>query len=277
MKRETCLAVFITAVVFWNAEGHSEDSPARKRAEAKVYYYFSVKFETGSAIGPVAGKSAEDYTKSLMRVARAVKENKAIMMYFYVVADENEKDEGLKARAERCAALNQDLFSGEEKVQELGLLARSCERCKVDVSRTKAKDNPYYNSETAPVVVVVAGNGGIVATLTGNSVTADSVTKALSDALLKSGIDAKIISVNLKRNGRTLLSLETKKATLDQEIADAEKKISEWKRDKDKVKDAVKLEKGKKAKEEELSKVKQDIADIHKTLEAAPEVKGLKK
>jgi len=206
-----------------------------------------------------------------------VKANKVVMMYFYIEVGENEKDGGLKARAEKCAKLEQEIFTGDEKVQELGLLARFCQKFKVEVSRVKAKDNPYYNSETAPVVVVVAGNGSIVATLAGNAIAPDAITKALGDALTRSGIDAKVISTRQKKSGKSLLSLEIKKATLDKEIDDAGKKISEWRDDPKKVQDAVKLEKDKKAKEAEVTKVKQDIADIRKTLEEVPEVKGSKK
>jgi hypothetical protein len=266
----------VTAAL-WSATAYSDDSQVRRRAEAKVKDYFSVKFETGSVLGPSVGKQADDYTASISQVARAVKANKAVMMYFYVEVGENEKDGGLKARAEKCAKLEQEVFSGDEKVQELGFLARFCQKYKVEVSKVKAKDNPYYNSETAPVIVVVAGNGDIVATLTGSAVAPDSITKALGDALTKSGIDAKAISAKQKRNGKPLLNLEIKKETLDKEIGDADKKISEWRKDPKKVQDAVKLEKEMKVKEAELTKAKQDIADIKKTLEEVPEVKDSKK
>jgi len=110
------------------------------------------------------------------------------LVYFYVpissaVAAGTEKP---SPQLKACRSNAIDLFSGRSK--PLGVLARSFVCTKVNVDGVTAKQDPVFNSQAAPLVLVTAADGSRVALLSGKIEEAQLVA-AMQAALQKSGLN----------------------------------------------------------------------------------------
>jgi hypothetical protein len=127
-------------------------------------------------------------------VSAAKDQKMPALVYFYVRSGE-EKSPSIKA----CRSMELDLFAGRNK--RVGLLARYFQCTRVNVDGITPKQDPVFNGQSAPLLLVTAADGSRVALLPGKVSEADLVG-AMQAALQKSGINGAAITAQ----GEPLLS-----------------------------------------------------------------------
>jgi hypothetical protein len=195
----------------------------------KIIELCTVKLNESSPMafeGSASSRMSTDALASMPSVSVAKTKNMPALVFFYTQATaENGAGAagggcpiggglaGGKASnlSKTCRSVELSLFSGRSK--SVGLLARSFQCSKVNVTSVTAKQDPVFNAQNAPLVLVTAADGSRVALLSGKVGEAD-LAAAMQAALRKSGFDGQGVATQGEQVLRQIAKYEEEKNRL---------------------------------------------------------------
>jgi hypothetical protein len=188
--------------------------------EAKILELTSIKWEDKAPSiggGTAANRLSADAIASLPGVSDAKTKKMPALVYFTSGSAQNGKSVSSSSpQGKACRNLEDDLFDGSSRT--VGLLARHFSRAKVDVKSITSQQDPVFNAQNAPLVLVTAADGSRVALLSGRIAESDLVS-AMSTALQKSGINAQSIALQSDQILARIRQIEDEKQKLTQRMS----------------------------------------------------------
>jgi hypothetical protein len=174
------------------------------------------------------GRTAiQDYLGRLPAAREAREAGKPSMLYFYVTTPKAVAGKRARPSRQVTACLKvQRLFDGSNT--SIGTAAKFFVLSDIDVSKVSVKDNPIFNSHTAPAIAFLDSKGKIASILSGK-ITSSSLLRAMVQTLSKSGIRGAKVTLGA-RILKQILKLENEKASATQRRTDAARGLSEAKR-----------------------------------------------
>ncbi|MFC1587118.1 hypothetical protein ACFL54_02310 [Planctomycetota bacterium] len=156
-----------------------------------------------------------EYLKEIPGVKAAIKEKQPALLYFY-----SPKTTTKQGRACRKLA-KQDFFKGLDV--KLGLTAQLFYCAKIDVTEIEEEDNPLFNIESAPAMVVVDKGGTLVQQIAGDDIKGRSLQAAMDKALKQSELDPKTYLRDTTKHIKNIQKNEKKKIKLEADLKKIEK------------------------------------------------------
>ncbi len=174
----------------------------------------------------LTSRTLPDYIASLPGVADAKSQGKPALVYFFTRATKPARGRSGAAvptrQARACEMLEKSAFRGRDA--RIGVAAKLFVCSKTDVTSVTPQRNPVFNTENAPIVLLTASDGDVVALLAGK-VRPSALLSAMLNALRKSGIDgSKVIA-----RGNSLLNqistMESQMAGLSRSLGAATNRV----------------------------------------------------
>ncbi|MHC5059268.1 MAG: thioredoxin domain-containing protein [Planctomycetota bacterium] len=182
-------------------------------------------------LGPderLSGRGAiQDYLGRLSAAEEARRASKPLMAYFYVRTSQAAGRKVKPTRQTNACRMVERLFDGSDT--GIGTAAKFFVTCDIDVSRVDPRQNPVFNSRTAPAIALLDSKGNLVSLLSGK-ITSSSLLRGMMLTLAKSGISSAKVTIGKKilsqiaklENERSSASL--RRSSAEGGLAEAKKK-----------------------------------------------------
>jgi hypothetical protein len=208
-----------------------------------------------------SARMAASAITSIPGVAEAKAQNRPALVYFYSGSGPAGSPAGgacaiggdASPQVKACRTLELGLFGGRNK--SVGLLARAFRCTKINVSSVTPKQDPVFNAQNAPLILVTAADGSRIALLSGK-VGEGELVAAMQAALQKSKVDGQRITAQGEQVLKQIARLEDEKNRLRLVLA----RTGARSKGEASPRDAA-------VRQAELERVEKDLAESYRTLE----------
>ncbi len=171
-------------------------------------------------------EAVQNYLSRLGPAGEALSAGKPLLAYFYTRATTGTGRKAKPTRQATACKTVERFFSGSDT--GIGTAAKFFVTCDVDVSKVGPRENPVFNSLTAPAIALLDSKGNLVSLLSGR-ISGSSLLRAMMQTLAKSGISTAKITVGKNILGQ-ISKFENQKVSAESRHASAQRGLAEAKR-----------------------------------------------